>query len=91
MTGSLFAALISSPSSLIACNSEISRRGEQLKVTVDRNICCGYGVCVETIDEVFAFDGEEKLTITSDIKLEWQQKVRFACQQCPSQALTLED
>ncbi|MBT4160450.1 MAG: ferredoxin [Gammaproteobacteria bacterium] len=62
-----------------------------MKVLVDRNVCCSYGMCVEMIDEVFSFDDDDKLLVKDEIKPEWEERVRFACEQCPAQALSVED
>ena len=62
-----------------------------MKVTVDRSVCCSYGVCIETIGDVFAFDDDNKLVIANEIKPEWYDRVRFACEQCPTQALSYEE
>ena len=62
-----------------------------MKVTVDRGVCCSYGACTETIGDVLSFDDDDKLVIVDDIKPEQYARVRFACEQCPSQALSYAD
>jgi ferredoxin len=62
-----------------------------VKVLVDRTICCSYGVCVETVPEVFSFDDDARLVIVEQIPAALGAKVRFACESCPSQALLVEE
>jgi len=58
---------------------------------VDRNLCSSYGVCIETVAQVFSFDAPDKLVIAEKVPQELEEKVRFACQSCPTQALQVED
>jgi ferredoxin len=62
-----------------------------MRVTVDREICCSYGCCVETVPQVFSFDAQTKLVIAEKIPEGLHERVRFACGACPASALTTED
>lgn len=61
-----------------------------MKVTVDRNVCCGYGNCVELAGDVFSFDEKGILTISEQIDPAMEARVIHACEQCPTQALTIK-
>lgn len=61
-----------------------------MRVIVDREICCSYGYCVETVPQVFSFDAETKLVIAEEIAEALHEKVKFACGACPASALTTE-
>jgi len=58
-----------------------------MKVKVDLEICCSYGVCIENVPQVFSFGQDNLLSIVDIIPAELEEKVRFACELCPSQAL----
>ena len=62
-----------------------------MKVTVDSEVCSSYGMCVETVAAVFSFNPENDLVIATDIPTELEDRVCFACEQCPSQALSVQD
>ena len=62
-----------------------------MKVVVDRKVCSSYGVCIETVAQVFSFDAQTKLVISEKVPEELEAKVRFACESCPTQALHIED
>ena len=62
-----------------------------MKVSVNRLVCCNYGVCVENVPEVFSFGTDNTLCIATDIPVALHEKVRFACELCPSMALECDD
>ena len=62
-----------------------------LKVIVDRTLCCSYGRCVESVPSVFSLDEEGNLVIAEEIPEALSGKVRFACEACPASALTAID
>lgn len=61
-----------------------------MKVKVDRALCANYGLCVQTVPGVFSLE-EEELTIASEIPVELEDRVRRACEQCPTLALSIEE
>ena len=65
--------------------------GAVMKVSVDRVVCSSYGVCIETVPDVFSFDDQTKLVIAASVPVELEGKVRFACESCPTQALSLTE
>ncbi len=60
-------------------------------VIVDRSTCSSYGVCVESAPLAFSFDEDTKVVIASDIPDDYLDKVRFACESCPTQSLRIEE
>jgi ferredoxin len=62
-----------------------------VKVVVDRTVCSSYGVCIETVPDVFSFDDQNELIIAASVPQELEAKVRFACESCPTQALRIEE
>ena len=62
-----------------------------MKVIVDLDACCSYGVCIETDPELFSFGEDDTLRIAATIPLEHEEKARFACRACPAQALQIEE
>ena len=62
-----------------------------MKVIVDRKLCSSYGVCVEAVAQVFSFDTAGALVIANTVPAELEEKVRFACESCPTQALRVEE
>ena len=62
-----------------------------IQVVVDRALCSNYGVCVETEPSVFSFGADNQLVVSDPVPQEFTDKARFACQACPSGALSLEE
>lgn len=62
-----------------------------IRIIVDRSVCSRYGVCVETAPLAFSFDEADELVIAPDVPAEYLDKVRFACESCPTQALRIEE
>ena len=62
-----------------------------MKVIVDRELCCSYGFCVETVPQVFSFDADTNLVVSDEIAEDLQEKVKFACGACPAGALKAEE
>ncbi len=60
-------------------------------VIVDRSTCSSYGVCVETAPLAFSFDENTKVLIAPDISEDYLDKVKFACESCPTQSLRIEE
>ena len=61
-----------------------------MKVTADRDVCIGAGMCVMTA-EIFD-QGEDGIVVIADaveVQAEEQQRVRNAVSLCPSGALRL--
>jgi ferredoxin len=64
-----------------------------MRVTVDRDLCQGHGMCVVEAPTVFALGkGDDQVTILQEEPEEARSgQVRQAVAYCPTMALTLED
>jgi ferredoxin len=63
-----------------------------MKVTVDRDLCQGHGMCVVEAPTVFALGkGDDQVTVLQEQPAPDQHgQVRRAVAYCPTMALTLE-
>lgn len=64
-----------------------------MRVSVNEDICAGYGTCVEIAPDLFALDEWGYATVTDDGRVPDGQEelARDAALQCPMNAITLED
>ena len=64
----------------------------KIKVSVDRSLCMGTGVCVMAAPDVFDQDDECKVVISDEYDGESDiAKVREAMESCPTRAISVED
>jgi ferredoxin len=68
------------------------KRGHEMKVHVDANVCSGSGLCIETCPGVFELsdDGISKVKVER-VPAELQQVCREAADNCPSEAISIEE
>lgn len=64
------------------------RQFGELTVTIDRGLCCGYGICIDVAPEIFEFDDEEIVTFKGGSAD--REKLIEACRSCPVDALVVE-
>ena len=63
-----------------------------MKVHVDKQICAGFGVCLGLCPEVFELhDDGYAIVQVSEVAPEFEDAVRQAARQCPSNAISLSD
>ncbi|MCW5253549.1 MULTISPECIES: ferredoxin [unclassified Streptomyces] len=64
-----------------------------MKVTVDRDLCDGNGVCMGIAPEIYDIDDDLRLHIVEDIPAdpEIRARVRQSVTSCPILALTLSE
>lgn len=64
-----------------------------MRVTADRGVCIGAGMCALTVPEVFDQDEEEGLVwlLAPDPDAALHESVREAARLCPSGALRVEE
>jgi len=63
-----------------------------MKATVDRDLCAGCAVCEDVCEEVFEMDDEDIAIVKLDsIPDEHEDTCRDAADQCPSEAIVIED
>ena len=61
-----------------------------MKISADRDVCIGAGVCVMSAEAVFDQDDDGIVVIlVDDVPADEQENARKAVQLCPSGALTL--
>ena len=61
-----------------------------LRIEVDRELCFGFGDCVDTAPRVFALDAEDK-AIVLDPDGATLEKIIEASQNCPVDAIIITD
>jgi ferredoxin len=63
----------------------------RLKVIVDRQACCGYGVCADICPEVYKLDANS-IVYTDDAfaPIGLEDKAREGAEACPQSALAVE-
>lgn len=63
-----------------------------MKITADRDVCIGAGVCVMSAEAVFDQDDDGIVVVlVDDVPADEQDNARKAVQLCPSGALTLAE
>lgn len=68
------------------------KKGIEMKVTVDKDLCIGCGVCEGTCPEVFSLANEPYAEVLLDpIPEEFQQACRDAAADCPADAIKIEE
>jgi len=62
-----------------------------MKIHANSDLCGGTGLCIETCPEVFELDDERISTVmVNDVPDELQQACRQAVDDCPTNAITVE-
>lgn len=62
-----------------------------MKVTVDRDSCAGCELCVDTCPEVFEMDDDLARAKVKDVPEEYEDAVREAAEDCPAEAIIIEE
>jgi ferredoxin len=62
-----------------------------MKATVDQDLCTGCGLCVDTCPEVFDMDEDLATVKVSQIPEDAEQSARQAADECPADAITIEE
>ena len=63
-----------------------------MKVHVDPQICAGFGVCLGLCPEVFELhDDGYAIVLVGEVPAEFEDTVRTAVSQCPSNAISLSE
>lgn len=63
-----------------------------MNARVDKDLCAGCGVCTEVCPEVFEMDENDIAVVKLDpVPPELQEACRDAADQCPSEAIEIED
>ena len=63
-----------------------------MRIVVDRSKCSSIGLCEATADDIFQIGPDGSLHILiEDISEDRRIDLEQACENCPTQALTIED
>lgn len=63
-----------------------------LKVTIDRSVCCGYGVCAEICPEVYGLDDNGIIVLLTDTVPEGlEESAREGAAACPQFAIVVSE
>ena len=62
-----------------------------MKVTVDKDLCAGTGLCENTCPEVFEVSDDRVSTVkVNPVPQECEQSCREAAENCPTNAISVE-
>lgn len=62
-----------------------------LRVRIDRDLCVGFGECVDIAPETFLLDGDDIAVFTAAPERIDRERLLRACEVCPVDALTVWD
>lgn len=63
-----------------------------MKAIVDQDLCIGCGLCADLCPEVFELDDDDKAqTIVDEVPEEAEEACRNAAEQCPVEAIKIEE
>jgi ferredoxin len=70
----------------------VSERKNEMKVTVDADLCIGCGICEGIVPEVFSLMNEPHAEVLLDpVPEEFQDAVREASEECPEEAISVTE
>ncbi|MCX5846444.1 MAG: ferredoxin [Deltaproteobacteria bacterium] len=61
-----------------------------MKVSIDKELCAGCGLCVDIVPEVFEFVDEMAIVKMKTVKDTLTVQVREAADECPVEAIIIE-
>lgn len=63
-----------------------------MKVRIDEEICAGFRVCIGILPELFSMhDDGYAVVLNGEVPSEFEDLVRRAASQCPSNAISISD
>jgi ferredoxin len=61
-----------------------------VKAKIDAELCVACGLCAETVPEVFAMEDDKAVVTPNIIPAELEAKARQAAEECPVEAIEIE-
>ncbi len=63
-----------------------------MKVHIDKDVCAGFGFCLDLAPEVFELnDDGYAVVLSADVPVDKEEAVRTAVMQCPSSAISITE
>jgi len=62
-----------------------------MKAEVDAAQCTGCKLCTETCPEVFRMEGDTAIAYTNPVPADAEERCKQACDDCPVEAITIEE
>jgi ferredoxin len=63
-----------------------------MKASVDKDLCASCGVCVDVCPDIFEMGDDDKAVVKVDVvPTEHEDACRDAADQCPSEAIVIEE
>lgn len=62
-----------------------------MKIHIDEDKCTGHGVCEGLAPDVFEIRGDLAYLLVEDVPESMRSIMQDSCDQCPVEALTIED
>ena len=62
-----------------------------MRAIVDKDTCTGCGLCTESCPEVFEMEGDIAVVKVDEIPPEVEEEARQAVEECPVEAITIEE
>ena len=62
-----------------------------MRAKVDADVCTGCELCTQTCPEVYSMKGDVAVAIKGDVPAEYEDTCKQAADECPVEAITIED
>jgi ferredoxin len=62
-----------------------------MKATVDKDLCLGCGLCADLCPEVFQMEEDKAVVKVAEVPAGTEDACRDAAQQCPVEAIKIEE
>ena len=64
---------------------------EEMKASINPDLCTGCELCVQTCPEVFRMEGDKAVAFASPVPADQENLCREASQDCPVEAISIEE